>query len=278
MVTARAKARPKGSPKPGEPTPLVTTVATRATRATLATLAMRPRIVREATRLISARGFDGTTLQDIAEAVGVTKPAVLHHFPSKEHVQKAVLEEIVLHWEGTLPRLLLAATAGESRFESVIGAVYRFFAEDPSRTRVVLRHALDRPQEARALLGDKVRLWVSAVASYIRSGREKGLHPKDVDEDAYVLLILQLIIVAAASFDTMKEALPAGHTREAYDREIYRIARVALFPEGTPAPSKPSKKRPSPRSATRSASASANANETAKAPKVTPSKKPARSR
>ena len=259
MVKPRAKAHPKASPKPGETTPLV------------AALAMRPRIVREATRLISERGFDGTTLQDIAAAVGVTKPAVLHHFPSKEHVQKAVLEEIVLHWEGTLPRLLLAATAGESRFESVIGAVYRFFAEDPCRTRVVLRHALDRPQEARALLGDKVRLWVSAVASYIRSGREKGLHPKDVDEDAYVLLVLQLIIVAAASFDTMKEALPEGHTRDAYDREIFRIARVALFPEG-PAPPKASQKRPSSRSATRSEKANA------KTPKVTPSKKPARSR
>lgn len=222
---------------------------------------MRPRIVREATRLFSERGFDGTTLQDIAFAVQVTKPAVLHHFPSKEHVQQAVLEEIVQHWEGTLPRLLLAATAGETRFDTVLGAVYRFFAEDPFRTRVVLRHALDRPKEARALLRDKVRLWVGAVASYIRSGREKGLHPKDVDEDAYVVLILQLIILAAASFDTMKEAMPeSARAREAYDRELFRIARVALFPEGA-------KKRP----------------EARKAPRKTPKKlslpkKPARSR
>lgn len=201
---------------------------------------MRDRIVREATRLFSERGFDGTTLQDIAEAVGVTKPAVLHHFPSKEHVQQAVLGEILQHWEGTLPRLLLAATEGETRFDSVFGAVYRFFAEDPFRTRVVLRHALDRPKEARALLRDKVRLWVGAIGSYIRSGRDKGLHPKEVDEDAYVVLVLQLIIVAAASYDTMKEALPEGRShrsREAYDRELFRIARVALFPEGaTPRP------------------------------------------
>ncbi len=221
---------------------------------------MRPRIVREATRLFSERGFDGTTLQDIAEAVSVTKPAVLHHFPSKEHVQKAVIEEIVQHWEGTLPRLLLAATAGESRFDAVLGAVYRFFSEDPCRTRVVLRHALDRPRDARALLKDKVRLWVGAVASYIRSGREKGLHPEDVDEDAYVLLILQMIIVAAASFETMKEALPEGDSvRESYDRELFRIARVALFPEGG---TKAAKSRKEPRKPL---------------PRPTP-KKPARSR
>lgn len=217
-------------------------VTARARDKSPADTAMAPRIVREATRLFSERGFDGTTLQDIAGAVGVTKPAVLHHFPSKEHVQKAVLEEILLHWEATLPRLLLSATAGESRFDAVIGAVYRFFAEDPRRTRVVLRHALDRPKEARALLRDKVRLWVGAVASYIRSGQEKGLHPADANPEAYVLLVLELIIVAAASFETMREAMPEGdRARATFDKELFRIARVALFADEQHAPAAPKK-------------------------------------
>ncbi len=199
---------------------------------------MRHRIVREATRLFSERGFDGTSVQDIAVAVSVTKPAVLHHFPSKEHVQQAVLGEIVSHWEATLPRLLLEATAGEGRFDAVMGEVYRFFAEDPERTRVVLRYSLDRPAEARALLRDKVRLWLGAVASYIRRGREGGLHPPDVDEDAYVLLILQLIVVATASFPTIREALPGGGPKEQLRRieaELVRIARAALFLPAAPA-------------------------------------------
>jgi len=210
-------------------------VTSKAKRAAPAEPAMRERIVRESTRLFSERGFDGTTLQDIAAAVKVTKPAVLHHFPSKEHVLRAVLGEIVAHWEATLPRLLLAATAGESRFDTVLGAVYRFFAEDPERTRVVLRHALDRPKEARALLRDKVRLWVGAIATYIRQGSEKGLHPEDVAPDAYVLLVLELIIVAAASWDTMREALPERERgREVFDKELFRIARSAIFTEPKP--------------------------------------------
>lgn len=192
---------------------------------------MGVRIVAEATRLFSARGFDGTALQDIADAVGVTKPAILHHFQSKELVLQAVLDAIVRHWEGTLPRLLLEATAGDLRFDAVIGEVYRFFAEDADRTRVVLRHALDRPAEARALIRDKVRLWMSAVASYVRRGRERGLHPADVDEDAYVLLVLQLIIAATATFPVLREALPGppGEGLARVEAEIVRIARAALF-------------------------------------------------
>src|SRR5271155_2481759 len=125
---------------------------------------VRSAVVKAATRLFAARGFDGTALQDVADAVGVTKPAVLHHFPSKEHIRKAVIDGILEHWHGTLPRLLLAATAGEDRFGAVFGELHRFFASDGDRARVVLREVLDRPAEARKLLADPVRPWVEAIA------------------------------------------------------------------------------------------------------------------
>src|SRR5579871_5365539 len=96
---------------------------------------VRATTVAAAMRLFAAHGFDGTALQDIADAVGVTKPAVLHHFPSKEHVRQAVLDGILAHWNGTLPRLLLAATASTDRFEAVFGELHRFFASDPDRAR-----------------------------------------------------------------------------------------------------------------------------------------------
>jgi AcrR family transcriptional regulator len=127
-------------------------VTSKAKRAAPSEPAMRERIVRESTRLFSERGFDGTTLQDIAAAVKVTKPAVLHHFPSKEHVLRAVLGEIVAHWEATLPRLLLAATAGESRFDTVLGAVYRFFADRGGAPALPAARARRAQRPAHALL------------------------------------------------------------------------------------------------------------------------------
>src|SRR5215472_7305854 len=90
---------------------------------------VRAATIASATRLFAAHGFEGTALQDIADAVGVSKPAVLHHFPSKEHIRQAVLEGILAHWNKTLPRLLVAATAGPDRFEAVFGELHRFFAD-----------------------------------------------------------------------------------------------------------------------------------------------------
>src|SRR5258708_9690599 len=124
---------------------------------------VRGATIAAATRLFAAHGFEGTALQDIADAVGVSKPAVLHHFPSKEHVRQAVLDGILTHWNEALPRLLLAATASQDRFDAVFGETHRFFAADPDRARLIVREALDRPAEMRKLLRGPVRQWLAPL-------------------------------------------------------------------------------------------------------------------
>jgi AcrR family transcriptional regulator len=51
----------------------------------------RRQIVLEAARLISAAGFNAVSLADIADACGIRKPSVLHHFPSMADLLAAVL-------------------------------------------------------------------------------------------------------------------------------------------------------------------------------------------
>jgi TetR/AcrR family transcriptional regulator len=196
---------------------------------------MRSAILAAATRLFAARGFDGTAIQDVASAVGVSKPAVLHHFPSKDALRAAVLEAMLAHWKETLPRLLLAATASEDRFQAVLGELRRFFAEDPDRARIVLREVLDRPDEMRRVLRSAVRPWLEAVARYIRAGQGSGRHHEGVDAEAYVVHVLELVIATAAAGDVTSAVLE-GDRRGRYDREIVRIARTSLFTMGAPPP------------------------------------------
>jgi AcrR family transcriptional regulator len=185
-------------------------------------------ILAAATRLFASRGFEGTAVQDIADAVGVSKPAVLHHFATKERLREAVLETILAHWKDTLPQLLLAATASEDRFERVVGELWRFFSSDRDRARLVIREALDRPAELKRMLRGPVRPWLGAVAEYIRAGQSRGHHYPDVDAEAYVLHILQLVLVAAASGPVTSAVLDKD-AEQRYDRELVRIARASLF-------------------------------------------------
>ena len=195
----------------------------------------REAIVAAAMRLFAAHGFDGTAVQNIADVVKVSKQAVLHHFPTKEHVRQAVIESILAHWKEKLPQLLFAATASEERFEAVFGELHRFFAQDRDRALVVLREVIDRPAEARKLLRAAVRPWLSAIADYIRAGQASGRHFADVDPDAYVLHIMQFVVSAAAAAPITAAVLEGPAADRRYDREIARIARASLFSPRTKA-------------------------------------------
>ncbi len=55
------------------------------------TMETKQRIVREALRLFLDKGYERTSLNDIASGVGITKPAIYHHFESKGALFQAVL-------------------------------------------------------------------------------------------------------------------------------------------------------------------------------------------
>ena len=57
------------------------------------TEARRAEILSTALEAFSARGFQGSSLREIAEAVGLSQAGVLHHFSSKEALLAAVLAE-----------------------------------------------------------------------------------------------------------------------------------------------------------------------------------------
>lgn len=63
----------------------------------------RAQILADATELFARSGYGDTSLRDIADAVGVTKSTLLHHYPSKEALLGAVVRgrDDSIHWQAT---------------------------------------------------------------------------------------------------------------------------------------------------------------------------------
>ena len=61
-------------------------------RSRLPTPERRSTILEAAGRLFGAQGYDGTTVEEVAAAAGVTKPIVYRHFGSKERLYMTLLE------------------------------------------------------------------------------------------------------------------------------------------------------------------------------------------
>lgn len=187
-----------------------------------------------ATKLFASHGYEGVSLQSIADEVGVAKQTLLYHYPSKDLLRQAVIDHVFEHWRNTLPQILQAFTSGKRRFTALTEELIRFFATDRDRARLLARELLDNPQSTQRLMGESLRPWLLLVSEYIREGQKIGLIHSDVDPESYILHVIVLVVANVANLATMSLALsPDGVARADVEQrhlnELVRLTRTALF-------------------------------------------------
>jgi TetR/AcrR family transcriptional regulator len=128
----------------------------------------RRQILDTAGRLFAERGFAGTTTRQIAAAVGTSETVLFRHFPTKESLYSAILEQQVPvsqveRWLEEL-RKIADRREDDALFMAVTKAILRSYREDVAYHRLMLFAALEDHELAR--LG-RVR-YTAPVASFLR--------------------------------------------------------------------------------------------------------------
>ena len=82
-----------------------------------------------ATAAFARRGFEGTSLQQLADVVGIKKPSLIIS-EIRDEVRTEVLARLLSQMNARLPEILIAATTGKARFEAILNAGLDFFGED----------------------------------------------------------------------------------------------------------------------------------------------------
>lgn len=183
-----------------------------------------------ATRLFAARGYGATPIQAICDEVGITKAALLYHYPSKEQLHAAVLESLLGHWKSVLPRLMQAAVNGDEMFSATIEEVVDFFLADPNRARLLMREAMDNEAGMKALVEAHMAPWAKVAAGYVRRGQELGHLRASVDPEAYLVTVAATVVGCIAALSVGAQLSPGeveGRPRAV--KQAIRGARDALF-------------------------------------------------
>ena len=150
----------------------------------------RERMLAEATRLFVAYGYNGISMREIAEAVGVSKAGLYYHFKDKQDLFLAILADNL----SSIGQLVQLASSAGTSTRAQIGRLVRTLFAQPSEQRAIIRLAslemAHLSPEARATFGrDYEQQFIGQITAILQAGVARGeLRPIDPRAAAWLLL------------------------------------------------------------------------------------------
>ncbi|ACA20848.1 transcriptional regulator, TetR family [Methylobacterium sp. 4-46] len=159
------------------------------------------RLVEAATRLFMERGFEGTSMDAVAEAAGVSKPTLYGRYRDKRALFTAVLRERVAAWLAPLSAAAEAQArrAGPADVEGVLHDLSRALLAEATLPgaealkRCIVAQAMDFPEIARLAHEEGWLRGVRAVAALLAGFADRGqivLEDPEIAADLFLNLVL----------------------------------------------------------------------------------------
>jgi AcrR family transcriptional regulator len=183
-------------------------------------LSTRHRILQEALSLMSQKGVDGTSMRDLASAVGLNVASLYHHFPSKRELLEAVLDE-----RGFLP-IQPAAPApntgqsDEDDLATMLRDILLAIFEVEDFVRLMVGEAMRGEETARATGLDLFATFESSIAEWVAINRPdlgKRSTPAAVAHLLSAMVVGIFVLQAAGVVRDDGEDLAAMITRRAHE-------------------------------------------------------------
>lgn len=97
----------------------------------------RRQLLDRALRVFSERGFHATSMNDVAEAAGVTKPVLYQHFPSKRDLYLELLRDVGRQLTATITAATTAEEAVQAKTVAGLAAYFRFVQEQQAAFKLL---------------------------------------------------------------------------------------------------------------------------------------------
>ncbi|NDR55775.1 TetR family transcriptional regulator C-terminal domain-containing protein [Aliiruegeria sabulilitoris] len=178
-------------------------------------------ILEAALDVFSARGFRGATVDQIAQAAGLSKPNLLYYFPTKEAMHTALLTGLLDTWLAPLRKLdpkgepiteILDYVRRKLEMSRQMPRESRLFANEILQGGPRLDGVLE--QELKPLVDEKAKL----IQDWVDGGRIAQVHPY------HLIFSIWSLTQHYADFDVqVRTLLPKGETDPFPEAERYLV-------------------------------------------------------
>lgn len=156
--------------------------------------ARKAEIIETAIRLAGEYGPDRLTTQHLADAIGISQPAVYRHFPNKEAIWLAVANHIIKFSQHSAQDAVDPMQAPAQCLRAQVVAQFQFINVTPAVPAILFSRELHRENEALRAMFAEMMAARHRLFSYLVAGEiESGAYRADLEADDAAYLILTLI-------------------------------------------------------------------------------------
>ena len=191
------------------------------------------RILDAALVSFGSRGYEATSLDALAEGLGLRKQSILYWFPSKEALLEALIDRSAMELAEALQGALDRAGDGWDRVEAVVRSVFRLSARRPELLGLVRETGRLGPPAATRFTAALEPL-VERASSFLEAEMDAG-HMRRHEPRLLLLAIYSTVVGMVTEVEVLR-ALgeePTARSLVRRRQEILRLLRSALVVEGT---------------------------------------------
>ncbi len=185
----------------------------------------RKKLLEEAKKLFAAKGFYGTSLRDVAARVGISKPSLLHHFPSKEKLYGAVLEDIAGRILQELERDMAASANPREQLHRFVDGFSEWSRGFRLDALILMRELLDNPERAPRATTWYFTPFFKGLKSIVESGQRSGLF-KPVNAQSFIYNLIGAYHYFIIMLPTLKQMLDADSYRNVLENQHLELKQM----------------------------------------------------
>jgi len=193
----------------------------------------KEKIIFAAIEVFFEKGFDASSMREIAEKAGLTKPMIYYHFKNKEALYLGLLEENLALFCQQLEATLAADAHPREILSSLIELFEQTFARGAKVYNIIQREIAGNGHFV-ALLTERYFSKISLqVARFLLKGQQQGFIRPELDAQLAEMSLIAILLIYFSQenvFQHMARFIDP-HT---FSRGAFRAHIFKLFTVGTP--------------------------------------------
>jgi TetR/AcrR family fatty acid metabolism transcriptional regulator len=137
-------------------------------------VATRERILHAALEVFAGKGYHRAIVDDIVRASGTSKGAVYHHFPNKEAVFLALVDDFAERLAGAVASAIGERHGALAKVEGALTAALTTFADDERLARLILLEAVSLGATYQAKRAEVAGRFAALIQGYLDEAAAEG--------------------------------------------------------------------------------------------------------